>query len=281
MVASALPFVDAVFICDTGSSDDTIEKARILHMARPFSSASCEWRDFAFNRTEAIRLAKIEIEKYGWSLESTWLLLLDADQELKPLKPYSDPDLVESLTSHDIVQLKQIGGNEDWTTPRSIRASVNCKYVRRTHEYLDHDQAEKTSCQNFELVEHSDGGCRDDKFTRDERLLRMDLADMPDDSRTLFYLARTLRDLGRVSESRELYRRRVLVGGWDEERWMAQLQLGRCYMTEGAVLRGREELWRAFGMRPWRAEPLFDLVGVCHPCHERITAMDRERRGPR
>ena len=25
-------------------------------------------------------------------------------------------------------------------------------------------------------------------------------------------------------------------------------------------------------------EPLFDLVGVCHGCHDRITAMDRERR---
>ena len=26
-------------------------------------------------------------------------------------------------------------------------------------------------------------------------------------------------------------------------------------------------------------EPLFDLVGVCVPCHDKITAMDRERRG--
>ncbi len=25
--------------------------------------------------------------------------------------------------------------------------------------------------------------------------------------------------------------------------------------------------------------PLFDLVALCHPCHERITAMDRARRG--
>ena len=29
----------------------------------------------------------------------------------------------------------------------------------------------------------------------------------------------------------------------------------------------------------WRDEPLFDLVGVCHPCHEKITRMDRQRRG--
>ena len=26
-------------------------------------------------------------------------------------------------------------------------------------------------------------------------------------------------------------------------------------------------------------EPLFDLVGVCEPCHRKITAMDRERNG--
>lgn len=28
----------------------------------------------------------------------------------------------------------------------------------------------------------------------------------------------------------------------------------------------------------WMQEPLFDLVGVCHPCHEKITLIDRERR---
>ena len=29
----------------------------------------------------------------------------------------------------------------------------------------------------------------------------------------------------------------------------------------------------------WRNEPLFDLVAVCHSCHENITRMDRENRG--
>lgn len=28
----------------------------------------------------------------------------------------------------------------------------------------------------------------------------------------------------------------------------------------------------------WMQEPLFDLVGVCHECHEKITFIDRERR---
>lgn len=28
----------------------------------------------------------------------------------------------------------------------------------------------------------------------------------------------------------------------------------------------------------WKNEPLFDLVGVCVSCHEKITAMDRENR---
>lgn len=257
MIASARPYADAVFLCDTGSSDDTVERARTASAAHPFSSASCEWKDFSFNRTEAIRLAKEEVDKYGWDRASTWLLLLDADQELKSLSNSYDP---APLTTHDIVQIKQVGGNEAWVTPRCIRASINCKYTRRTHEYLDHDPAEKHTCQGFELIEHSDGGCRAEKFIRDEQLLRLDLADIPDDPRTLFYLARTLRDLGRVSESRELYRRRVLVGDWDEECWMAQLQLGRCYIQEGALLCGRDELWRAFGMRPWRSEPLFDLA---------------------
>lgn len=30
----------------------------------------------------------------------------------------------------------------------------------------------------------------------------------------------------------------------------------------------------------WRQEPLFELVSVCRPCHEQITAMDRANRPP-
>ena len=104
------------------------------------------------------------------------------------------------------------------------------------------------------------GGSRGDKYQRDERLLRADLERDPTNARTVYYLAQTLKDLGRMSEAGQLYDRRVDMGGWDEEAWHAQLMAARCYGTFEADAELVFGLLKAYSMRPWRAEPLLSLA---------------------
>ncbi len=77
---------------------------------------------------------------------------------------------------------------------------------------------------------------------------------------TAFYLARTHDDLGHAGQAAEFYRLRLRIGGWEEESWYARWRLGVCQLAEGSVDEGCGNLWRAWGERPWRAEPLWTLA---------------------
>jgi predicted GH43/DUF377 family glycosyl hydrolase len=109
---------------------------------------------------------------------------------------------------------------------------------------------------------HADGGARADKFARDLGMLERDLASDPDNPRTLFYLAQTLRDLGEEDRAIEYYERRVAVGDWDEERFYAAFQAGnlRARRDEDEAI---DALLSAWELRPQRAEPLFELARFC------------------
>jgi len=104
------------------------------------------------------------------------------------------------------------------------------------------------------------GGSRGNKYERDHDLLLKDLERDPNNSRTVYYLAQTLKDLGGMAEAGQLYERRVDMGGWGEEAWHAQLMAARCYGTFEADAELVFGLLKAYSMRPWRAEPLLSLA---------------------
>ncbi len=257
MIKSALPVIDAVFVCDTGSDDNTLELAREAATGLPYAEQGERWRDFSHNRTKTVEYAKEFVKTLGWNPENTYLLLLDGDQTLS----FSDASTARAqLIGFDSVSIQQIGRDENYMNTRIVRASVPCKYVRRTHEYLDHKGKTHHDAVDVSVYEHGDGGCRSDKYQRDVKLLHLDLKDNPTDARSMFYLARTLRDIGDAHNALKWYRRRVLINEFEEERWMAQLQLGRLELAEKNISKGRQELWKAFSQRPWRSEPFFDLA---------------------
>ena len=94
---------------------------------------------------------------------------------------------------------------------------------------------------------------------RDVGLLKRDLAREPQNPRPIFYLAQTYRDLGKVDLAIEYYRRRVRLGGWDEEVFYANLQEG-VLRAEHDRERATEVLLEAWERRPSRAEPLYELA---------------------
>ena len=112
------------------------------------------------------------------------------------------------------------------------------------------------------IEHHGDGGSRDDKFERDRALLEAELERDPDNERATFYLAQTLRDMALTDEAIELYRRRVELGGWDEEVFYAALQVALLTgenNPEGAI----PLFLSAFERRPTRAEPLHEAAYSC------------------
>ena len=127
-----------------------------------------------------------------------------------------------------------------------------------THEYWDGAEAEPLT--EAWIDDRGDGGCKSDKFERDERLLRQGLLDEPGNPRYLFYLAQTLHCQGRDREALEFYEARIKAGGWVEECWYSAFMLARCHLNLGDRVESERWALRAYEMDPKRAENLLLLT---------------------
>ncbi len=246
---SVLPFVDTWRIIDTGSDDGTPElvRARLGHLDGQLRHST--WIDFGTNRSELV----------AWATEAAdWLLLLDADMTVD-----ADADLRRQLDAFDAdAAMVAVEGGITYRMPYLVRGGLPWSFTGRTHEYLSCGVPFSTGWfDGLRVRHHGDGGTRDEKLDRDVRLLHRDLLDDPANSRTHFYLAQTLRDAGDLATAIEHYQRRVELGGWEEEVFFAQYQVG---LLEDRLGREActESLLRAWDLRPTRAEPMYHLARI-------------------
>lgn len=234
-LASVDSIVDDAIIVDTGSDDDTAEIARQWGA----DVYEREWRNSGTNRTELMSLA------HG---KADYLLLLDADHTIECA---ARPD---NLT-RAVYMLRERQDTIEWRMPRLVTGARQWRFVGAAHEYLE-DADDREPLDAITVTHHADG-------RPDSERLRVALSDLdaaleldPDDARSVFYRANTLRDLGIYDEAVRAYSRRLVMGGWDEELFYSHYQLGVCLMRAGRRDEGREALIAAYQRRPWRAEPL-------------------------
>lgn len=270
LLDSLQTIIDMVSIVDTGSTDNTVNvieewgrKHKIPTMVHhePF-------RDFAHNRTHSIRQAKASFP------DADYFLLSDADM-IWEIKPEFSKKL---LIDHKYL-VEQHNPFMTYWNIRLLSANVDWECVGVTHEYWNECGKQGTYCgevrvgklHNICIDDKEDGGCKEDKFPRDERLLKTALEDteLPTGLRLryYFYLAQTLRDMHRYEESIEYYQKRVDGGGWPEEVYYAMYQIGRNYemisnKTEDLTIKDQlrdsamKHYLEAYRFRETRAEAL-------------------------
>ncbi|GAA0362691.1 glycosyltransferase family 2 protein [Actinoallomurus spadix] len=249
---SVRDLIDYWVISDTGSTDGTQELIREALAGIPGELLQEEWVDFGHNRTLNIKQA------FG---KADYLLLIDADMVVR-----RDGDLPELTADSYMVRHS---GEMEYRIKRLVRGDIAWRYVGSTHEYLTTDDRDHAVNLDALIIDHfADGGSRGDKFERDARLLRAELDRDPGNSRAVFYLAQTMRDLGDVREALDLYERRARMGDWPEEVYYSLFQTG--------VLRAELDDWpgamdalvRAWEFRPQRLEACYELAS-------RLRQMDR------
>jgi len=262
LIRSVKDYIDYYVIVDTGSTDDTIDLIR-----REMSSYGIEgevherpWVNFGVNRQQALELA-LAADK------ADWLLFIDADEELA----VSDPKFYEKLEPgvtyeiekhqdelryavHHLVNVRS--GRYRWEGPAHnylVEVEPPPRWEVRKDVWIVFHQAQGAK---------SHGVTQEEKFLRDARLFEAELARDPSDARSQFYLAQSYRDAEQFERALAEYKKRVsMENGWDEERFIAQLEAGRICLQlqkpEAVVL---SELLAAYSLRPWRAEPLYELA---------------------
>lgn len=246
-LASITPAIDWYVIVDTGSTDDTVERAEKILRDRGIDGEihRTEFVDFDTTRNEALDLCRRSSAAFDY------ILLADADMELR----VDDPSFRERLVApaYRLVQRSSIS----YQNVRLIRRDLDARYVGATHEYLDTGvQAEKID--ELWFIDHQDGSSRSEKWERDRRLLSRALERSPNDARSMFYLAQTLRESGRLAEASRWYEARIAAGGWDEEVWYSK------WMLAFTSAKDDDDFVRlcfeAYRFRPGRAEPLHSIA---------------------
>lgn len=257
---AAKPIIDYISVCDTGSTDNTVDLVEQWgrEHAIPTWVHREPFRNFGYNRTLSANLAKRVFS------EADYLLLLDADLVLKV-----EPGWDKSELTADQYLIRQLNPFIEYWNTRLIRTALPWACVGVTHEYWECQQPnDRGLLKSLWIEDREDGGYKANKFERDKHLLTEAIndANTPEHlrARYYFYLAQTYRDLNVPEEAMRWYEKRVKAGGWDEEVYVAQ-----CEKAKLTIQLGMEhadiiaEHLKAYSLRPTRAEALWQLAAYC------------------
>lgn len=254
-IESCLSIVDGISICDTGSTDNTVE---IIEENIKKLKGLChkhEWKNFGHNRSLSIEACRETATKLGFPLDQTYALLMDADMKLVVSKDFQKQQLKDA--GYTIIQKN---GSLSYHNTRFVKLSLPWKCIGVTHEYWGGDGCHSTKLDTLYIDDVNDGGAKADKYERDIRLLTQGLIDEPENGRYMFYLAQSYKDSGNQEKAIEYYKKRVDVGGWYEEVYYAMYQMGICYQRLGKESDMLYWLTQAYQHHQGRAETLYELA---------------------
>jgi len=251
MLSSVVDIIDTYCICDTGSTDDTIEKITDFFNSRNIQGKIITepFVNFEHNRNVALNAC------YGMS---DYVLLLDADMVLN-VKNFNKT----MLKDKEIYSILQGNDNFHYPNVRILKNDKLSKYIGVTHEYVDCPpyQTMVTFDKSILFItDIGDGGSKTDKSERDIRLLSGDLEKNENNPRTLFYLANTYFDINRLDEAIPFYEKRIKVGGWEQEIWYSNYRLGEIYNRKGDILKAIDYWLEAYEVNPLRLENILKIV---------------------
>lgn len=257
---SVISIIDCYCICDTGSSDDTIQVIQNYFQKKNISGKifTEPFINFSYNRNISIQ------ECRGMS---DYILLLDADMIVK----FDENDinyLKKYIYNFDLIYVLQGSYNFYYQNIRIIKNTQNInnyKYIGATHEYLDFSPINENKITTFDknlffIDDIGDGSNKKNKFQRDVELLINGIKEEPNNARYYFYLANSYYDLGNYNEAINIYIKRIELNGWKEEVWNSYYKLGLCYKNINDYPKAINSWLEGFEYHPERLEGLYEII---------------------
>lgn len=248
-------------ICDTGSSDDTIEIINNFFKGKDIDGEihKHEWEDFASNRTKAIELA------YN---KSDYVLIFDADDSI--VGNFKIPENLDKQMYHLF-----FGGGVKYKRPLLLYNRIEWKWKGVVHEYIT-TKDEKEVMQgliegDYHLISGRDGNRNKNpkKYLSDALLLEkgfykeIDNGDYGLATRYAFYIAQSYSNSDTQEEKEKSmywYKKVLELNGWKQEKYLACYHLGSYYMNKKDYEKTVEFLSKATEFDPERIENIVKLA---------------------
>jgi len=251
LLESVLPIIDTYCICDTGSTDNTIEIIKDFFLDNNIEGKIVfePFKNFSHNRNFALN------ECTGMS---DYILFLDADMVLD-IKKFEK----ETLWEYDSFTLLQ--GSEEFyfQNMRIVKNNGLYNYVGVTHEYINTPPNNRNfgvPKEHLFIKDIGDGGSKSNKFDRDIELLTKGIEQEPKNDRYHFYLANSYYDSGRYTKAIEYYKKRIELGGWNQEIWYSYYRIGHCYKNMNNMSEAICAWMEGYDFLPIRLEGLYEIL---------------------
>jgi tetratricopeptide (TPR) repeat protein len=224
MISASL-YYDEWYITDTGSEDNTMKEiedtAKIVE--RPGAISRYQWDD-DYDSARNYALSQVPSD-------CDYILILDADAEVKPAKTKNRTYLTE--TSYHIWCRTETGSPVDYPRMILFKNDGNWKWGGSRHEVLVHDPPVHTNkfLQDYKVLYHQDSARTKDalRWLADAKALQRDHKRKPDCARTVFYMALSYHNAGDLDNAIKYYQLRDAMGGWAEEQYEALNYLAEIY----------------------------------------------------
>lgn len=256
------PYISYWVICDTGSKDNTIEEIRstMEELNIPGELHERPWVNFEVNRTESLELSYGKCD-YRW--------IIDADDLFENLNPGKNPfsDLPDGV---DCFQIQYKLNSLQYFRAQIVKSDQNWVYKGVLHEYLDlpgkqplyQAQIPNDRCLvNANISPLKRASSLEEKYSKDAEILEKALAEDPNNTRYMFYLAQSYRDSNQNLKALQAYEKRVNAGGWPEEVYYSLYMIGRLKEKLGRhpdeVIQAYSKAWE---FRPERLEAVFHCM---------------------
>lgn len=225
VLSSCKNIVDGYFVLDTGSTDNTVDLVNSFFDEEKHGFCmSSSFEDFGTTRTKSFEYARKFTRSLGWPDEKTYGLLLDARHVVED-RGFDRDQLISAGYSC----IRNYCGLQ-YPNLRFIRFDVDWRCVGVVHEYW----TAKTGVFNelLDTIQIHDTLVNYDnsKIARYKELLELGLTREPNNPRYVFYMAQTLRELGKKDEAIAMYKRRMKMGGYSKEVWYSMYQLSRIHV---------------------------------------------------
>lgn len=252
LLDSVCSIIDTFCICDTGSTDNTVELITEYFKSKNLCGKIVfePFKDFAHNRNVSLNHC------IGMS---DYVLFLDADMMLQ-IRGFNKKNLW-SADSFSILQ-----GNEDfyYHNMRIVRNNGLYSYFGVTHEYINtppNNVNVNVPKDVLFINDVGDGGSKGNKFDRDVALLTKGIEENPNNERYHFYLANSYYDSGKDNETAiEWYKKRIQLGGWVQEVWYSFYRIGLIYKRMDKMGDAIFNWIAAYECFPDRIENLHEII---------------------